>query len=232
MKDLKKSKNRLLQTTLLVLVLGFIGLSALVFNFPASMIDLKISLKIQSSQSLTLDHVMGFISWFGTMPVSGIMIAVTALVFLLTGYRREALFILLTAFSGLISTVIKVLIDRPRPTKDLVRIVEIARQQSFPSGHTLFYTIFFGFIIIVMGNLKSVYYPVRLTIIVCAALMILLIPFSRIYLGAHWFTDVLGGAILGILCLSVLGYFYLPKKGEPEVVPEEPEIVKDIMKDI
>lgn len=196
-----------------MLTVGFIGLSCLVYIFPPSFIDLKISLEIQEHHNLTIDHLMTFISWFGNMPVSVITVAVAALLFFIFNYRREAAFTLLTLLSGLISTVIKLLINRPRPTKDLVRIIEITRQQSFPSGHTLFYTVFFGFMIIIMANLKFVNYYVRISVTVLSGGMILLIPFSRIYLGAHWFTDVLGGAMLGILCLFVIGYFYLPKKG-------------------
>jgi len=215
MKELKNNKNRLLTTILIVLIVGFIILSVGVYILPPSFIDLKISLKIQSHQNVTLDEVMAFISWFGNMPVSLIMVLAVAAVFFAFSYRREALFTVLTLSSGVVSTIIKMLIDRPRPTKDLVRIIEITRQQSFPSGHTLFYTVFFGFIIVMMGNLKSVNIYLRGTITVISGLLILLIPFSRIYLGAHWFTDVLGGAMLGILCVFVLGYFYLPKKEVP-----------------
>jgi membrane-associated phospholipid phosphatase len=219
MKELKNNKNRLLTTILVVLVVGFILLSVGVYLLPPSFIDLKISLKIQAHQNVTLDELMSFISWFGNMPVSLIMVLIVAAIFFIFNYRREALFTVLTLSSGVVSTVIKMLIDRPRPTKDLVRIIEITRQQSFPSGHTLFYTVFFGFVIVMMGNLKSVSIYLRGTITVISAVMILLIPFSRIYLGAHWFTDVLGGAMLGILCVFVLGYFYLPKKEADPAVP-------------
>lgn len=212
MKVLIKNKNRLLINTLLVISTAFIGLSCFIFFFPLSSIDLDISREIQAHQSITLDHFMAFVSLFGTMPYSAITVAVAAIIFFIFKLRKEALFMLLTTLSGLVSTVVKLLINRPRPGKDLVRIIETTRQQSFPSGHTLFYTVFFGFLIIVMGNLKSLNYYLRMSVIGLSAAMILLIPFSRIYLGAHWFTDVLGGAMLGVLCLSVQGYFYLPKK--------------------
>ena len=211
MKFLSKSKNRLLVNTLLVIAAAFLGLSCLIYFFPLSFIDLGISRKIQVHHNVTLDHFMAAISLFGTMPYSAVTIGATALLFFIFKLRKEALFTLLTALSGLVSSLVKLLINRPRPAKDLVRIIEITREQSFPSGHTLFYTVFFGFLIIIMGNLKSVNYYFRISIIVLSSAMILLIPFSRIYLGAHWFTDVLGGALLGVLCLSVLGYFYLPK---------------------
>lgn len=195
-----------------VLTIGFIILSYLVHIYPPSSLDLNISHEVQKDHTLALDHFTAFISWFGHVSVAGAMTALVALLFFLFNYKREALFTILTLASGLISTVIKIMVNRPRPTKELVRIVEIAKQQSFPSGHTLFYTIFFGFLIIVMANLKSVNHYIRVGVTVVSAAMILLIPVCRIYLGAHWFTDVLGGLILGVLCLFVLGYFYLSDK--------------------
>lgn len=212
MKVLSRNKNRLLVNILFVITAAFIGLSCLIYFFPLSFIDLGISREIQEHHNVTLDHFMAFISMFGTMPYSAITVGLVALLFLIFKHRKEALFTLLTALSGLVSSLTKLLINRPRPGKDLVRIIEITREQSFPSGHTLFYTVFFGFLIIVMGNLKSVNYYFRMVVTSFSAAMILLVPFSRIYLGAHWFTDVLGGAMLGVLCLLVLGYFYLPKK--------------------
>lgn len=212
MKVLSKSKGQLLVNTLLIITTAFIGLSCFIYFFPLSFIDLDVSRLIQKYNNATLDNLMAFISLFGTMPYSGITVGVVALLFFIFNHKKEALFTLLTSLSGLVSTLVKMLIDRPRPGKDLVRIIEITRQQSFPSGHTLFYTVFFGFLIIAMGNLKSINFYVRVTVSTLSSAMLLLIPFSRIYLGAHWFTDVLGGAMLGVLCLSVLGYFYLPKK--------------------
>lgn len=210
---LNTNKRRLLTATLFILTIGFIGLSCLVYIFPPSLIDLEVSLEIQEHHNLTLDHFMTFISWFGTMPVSVIMVGLIALIFFLTKYKREAVFTLFTLSSGVLSTITKALINRSRPTKDLVRIIEITRQQSFPSGHTMFYTVFFGFLIIVMDNLKYLNYHLRIGVTVLSAVMILMVPFSRIYLGAHWFTDVLGGVILGLLSLFVIGYYYLFGKG-------------------
>jgi membrane-associated phospholipid phosphatase len=212
MKVLSKNKNRLLLNILFIITAGFIGLSCFIYFFPLSSIDLEISRQIQGRNNVTLDRFMSFVSLFGTMPYSAITVIMSALLFLLSKHRKEALFTVLSALSGVVSTLSKMLINRPRPGKDLVRIIEITREQSFPSGHTLFYTVFFGFLIIAMSNLKSVNYYVRIVVIILSAAMILLVPLSRIYLGAHWFTDVLGGAMLGVLCLSVLGYFYLPKR--------------------
>ena len=49
----------------------------------------------------------------------------------------------------------------------------------------------------------------RLAVASISLFMIFLVPVSRIFLGVHWFTDVLGGFLLGLICLYVMGYFYL-----------------------
>lgn len=193
----------------LVLCSGFIFLTFMVALFPPSAIDLKISQVIQSAQRPGLDQVMKFISWFGAFPVPLFICLLVSLLFYLARLRREAGFLLLTLISGLISTVIKMLVNRPRPTANLVRIVEVAKQQSFPSGHMLFYTIFFGFLLILMWNLKHINLAVRVITAVISVLLILLVPVSRIYLGAHWFTDVLGGFMLGVIYLYGLSFLYL-----------------------
>ncbi|WP_160292144.1 phosphatase PAP2 family protein [Pedobacter lusitanus] len=179
--------------------------------FPPSALDLKISAAVQSIQSPELDRVMILISWFGAFPVPMFMGLLIAIIFYLFKFRREALFVVLTFVSGAISSIIKIIVNRPRPTVNLVRIVEVAKQQSFPSGHMLFYTIFFGFLLVLMWNFKQLNSWLRAGVSVISAFLILTIPFSRIYLGAHWFTDVLGGFILGLICLYIIGAFYLKK---------------------
>lgn len=207
------TSNRKILIIWLIIILcsGFIFLTFIAALFPPSAIDLEISTAVQSTQSPGLDSAMKFISWFGAFPVPMFIGLLVAVIFYLFKFKREAIFIILTFISGIISTVIKFIVDRPRPTMDVVRIVEIARQQSFPSGHTLFYTIFFGFLLVLMWNLKQINVIVRTIVTVISASLILMIPFSRIYLGAHWFTDVLGGFILGLICLYMISILYLKK---------------------
>lgn len=207
--DLLSDKKRTLFGVIAVLISGFAGLSYFVIITPPSFLDLHVSEELQERHSVLLDSAMKLVSWFGNVPQSIILVAVTATLFLVFSYRKEALFTLITLISGLLSSAMKLLLNRPRPTEDLVRIIEKAKRQSFPSGHTLFYTIFFGFLVIAMTSLRSVPLIVRIVVGTLSALMIFFVPVSRVYLGAHWFTDVLGGFVLGIICLFFLGYIYL-----------------------
>ena len=204
-------RKRLLFYVLGILALGFIILTGLISVFPESVIDREFSEEIQEYHHPSLNLLMKAISAVGVFPYSFIMIVITALIFLAFKFRKEALYICFTGISGVVTYSLKILINRPRPTKDLVRIIEEAKRQSFPSGHVLFYVLFFGFLALLMYNLKSIPKQIRLFIGGLSLFMIFTVPFSRVYLGAHWFTDVLGGFMLGMLCLLILSLFYLRK---------------------
>ncbi|MDB5128546.1 phosphatase PAP2 family protein [Mucilaginibacter sp.] len=204
----KKHKRRMLYVIGTITV-GFLLLTAFVFFLPLSIIDREFSEEVQEHQNQFLDTVMKVISWFGYMPNSPIIVLGTAFMFFLAKYKREAIFVVLTLISGLVSSLVKLLINRPRPSQSLVRILEKTQQQSFPSGHVLFYVTFFGFLTLLMYQLTAIPKYLRTIIAVASLLLIFSIPFSRIYLGAHWFTDVLGGLLLGLLCLSAVSYLYL-----------------------
>lgn len=206
---LDSRKKRALLFSLSVITAGFLLLTAFVLFFPKSVIDLEFSEEVQEHSSHLLDATMKAISWFGYMPNSPVVVVLTAFLFFVFKHKREALFILLTLLSGFVSTIVKVLVNRPRPEAALFRVVEKTSQQSFPSGHVLFYVIFFGFLVLLMYRLTAIPKYLRTLIAIFSLLLIFTIPFSRIYLGAHWFSDVLGGFLLGINCLCVLSFLYL-----------------------
>lgn len=203
-----------------VITLGFIALSIIVAVYPTLAIDIKFSREIQEHQNPLIDRFMYLISTPGYMPESVILVTVTSLLFFIFKYKKAAVFILLTAVSGLISTIAKALVNRPRPSKDFVRIVFETTQQSFPSGHMMFYVVFFGFLLLLMYQLEHFSNIIRYLVGGISIFFIFTIPFSRIYLGAHWFTDVLGGFLLGLLSLYLLSWLYLRKRADKEEAPE------------
>ncbi len=191
--------------------IGFVVLTILISVFPKSLVDLEFSQEMQEHQNPTLDALMKLVSWFGYSPGSVIVVLSGVLLFFIFKYKKEALCILITALSGLVTLLVKIVVNRPRPTEPIVRIVQKVNQQSFPSGHVLFYIVYFGFLTVLMYHLKTIPKIMRISVTAISMLLIFAIPFSRIYLGAHWFTDVLGGFLLGILCLYALCLFYFRK---------------------
>lgn len=206
---LEANKKLLFYATLISLLIIFILLSVFVTFISPEYLDLHISREIQENQTENLNTLMIGISWLGRTPVSIAMVALTALVLVLLKYKNEALLILSTLLSGIVGLILKILINRPRPSQDLVVLLEKTQYQSFPSGHVLFYTVFFGALILIFLHMKKIKYSLRILLITACLVMIFLGAFSRIYLGAHWFTDVLGGFIVGIICLFAMGSIYV-----------------------
>ncbi|WP_377113047.1 phosphatase PAP2 family protein [Mucilaginibacter litoreus] len=204
---------------LILIIAGFVALSVLVIAYPEMALDIRLSKDIQQHQNPFIDGVMLLISTPGYMPESVIIVPVTALLFFLFKYKKAAGFILLTGVSGLISTIVKALINRPRPSDGLVRVILKTTQQSFPSGHVLFYVAFFGLLIVLMLQLEGISKWIKYPVLFISLFLILSIPISRIYMGAHWFTDVLGGFMLGILYLYLLSWLYLRKPADKQEAP-------------
>ncbi len=103
-------------------------------------------------------------------------------------------------FAYLVSVVFKNIFRRARP---LVNLIEKPLDYSFPSGHTLCSVAFYGFIIYLVNkyvnNKVFKYFICTLCVIT-----IILIAFSRIYLSVHFFSDVVCGGILGLVCLLMM----------------------------
>jgi len=187
---MNKYRRQLIFYVVGIISLGFIGLCILVLIFPHSFIDTEFSSEVQEHQSPALDSLMKWISWPGYMPRSMILVVTAAAFFYFSKYKKEAFYILLTLLSGIVGALIKIAINRPRPAAPIVSIIEITKGQSFPSGHVLFYVVFFGFLTVLMVHLKSIAKKIRIPLAILSIVFIFSIPFSRVYLGAHWFTDV------------------------------------------
>lgn len=206
---LRTNKKLLFISALVALLIVFILLSCFVLFLPPEYLDIHISGEIQENQTQNLNTIMIGISWFGRTPVSMVMVGLSSLVCLILGYKKEALLVLSTLLSGVVGLALKMLINRPRPSKDLVVLLEETKYQSFPSGHVLFYTVFFGSLLLIILHAQKIRLKIKLFLITLCLSVIFFGAVSRVYLGAHWFTDVLGGFIVGVFCVLVMGHFYM-----------------------
>jgi len=208
-----RNKERLLfKASLITLLVIFIVLALFVFVAPPEFLDIHISEEIQEKQTPILNHIMIGISWFGQPLTAGVIVILSSFFFLVAGLKKEALLIVSTLLSSILGLALKMLINRPRPSKDLVVLLEETKFQSFPSGHVLFYTVFFGTLILIILRFKGIRNKIKLFLITVCLSFIFFGSVSRVYLGAHWFTDVLGAFVLGILYVLIMGYFYIHNK--------------------
>ena len=100
--------------------------------------------------------------------------------------------------STILNNVIKLIIRRPRP----IYMTVIENTFSYPSGHMMASTTLYGFLIYLL--IKS-HYPKKYKIYygIILGLLILCVGISRIYLGAHYFSDIFGGALLSLALLVI-----------------------------
>jgi len=185
----------------------FGGLAFLVSDGLTAGVDLVATQTVQGIAAPWFGPLMLGVSAFGFPPQSYIIVAAIAGLLWRSGYRTESGFALLAAASAILTEGIKVLVGRPRPGADLVDVIAGAGGNSFPSGHTLFYVTFFGFLAyLAYAQLKPG--RLRTAVLWLTGLLILLVGPSRIWMGQHWASDVLASYALGLTYLVVLVQWY------------------------
>lgn len=209
--------NKRLLAFYALVVVSIIGLTIFVQNYPISSFDLTMTREIQEQRTWDLTLLMKSISIFGDTLVASLSIIIASLLFFLTYRRREACFTLAVILPDLFNILIKIAIHRPRPTLEDAKIFLKFTQTGFPSGHVVHYVVFFGFLLTVMIVDKNIPIFWRISVGILSAFLILAVSISRIYLGAHWATDVIGGYLFGFAYLGIILKYYLkdPKFKRP-----------------
>lgn len=164
-------------------------------------IDLYISQFIQKLNNLFLKDFLWYISYIGNVAPLFSILFLCLVYFYFTKHRKAAFFLITSATVGVgISTLLKRIIARPRPSPTLVDVAVKHSDFSFPSTHCVSFTIIFGFLYyyLTIHHKKN---PLNKLTRFILLFVIVSVGVSRIYLGAHWFSDVLGGYILGLLVL-------------------------------
>ncbi len=199
----------LFQLSLLSITAAFAVLTFLVKTTPSFAIDLQITRGLQSINTPLFRGLMTAVSWAGFGPQSAIITVLIVLVVYGFGLHWEALMALIAAVSSTaINVLVKDLIQRPRPTAAAVNVIDVLNSYSFPSGHVMYYLGFLGFIGFLVFSLLKPSLK-RSLLLVLIGVPIALIGISRIYLGQHWASDVLGSYLLGSLTLVAIIQFYL-----------------------
>jgi undecaprenyl-diphosphatase len=201
-------RARLFRLYLLAAMLGFLVLLALATNLPYLPIDVVVTHAVQRIQAPWFTALMRVISWPGFEPQSLVVSGLICLALWAAGLRWESVCALLAAVApAAVGTGIKFLVQRPRPAASLVQVFEQLNSFSFPSGHVLFYTAFFGFLIYLLYSLfkRSWWRALALALL---GVFVALVGVSRIDLGQHWFSDVLAAYLFGSLWLALSVYVY------------------------
>jgi undecaprenyl-diphosphatase len=195
---------------------GFVGIFAAVRAHRSEAFDLAMSLKLQRRRSPLLDRVMAVASWLGFPPQSRVVPPVIIASLFALRFRTEAAFESLAWGTGLVSTILKEIMKRPRPVagEDLRVVAAPLGGSSFPSGHVITYMGTYGFLTYMAHTLIRPVGPRRVVVGGLAAVLALVGP-SRIYQGHHWPTDVTASYLLGTSYVIALTTLYRRVKGDP-----------------
>jgi membrane-associated phospholipid phosphatase len=181
---------------------------------PLTITDVRFSNWLHSHGSAPLTKVMWIVT---TLHTSLVVCVAAVLVGLYLWRRRERYWVValgLSVFGGLLlNKILKLMFHRARPHfRDAIQMLT---SYSFPSGHTMIATVFWG-AIAAFVIAKSTNWPRRILAAAVAIILIMLVAFSRIYLGAHYLSDVLGAMAEGLawtaLSLTALYYFWKQDK--------------------
>ena len=177
--------------------------------------DLPLAQWIQSLSTPWLDTAMKSVTSLGDPLVAVASVVVLAAGFALVRRWQEAVAFLGVLVLDSLLRVIKLAVDRARPSNELLRILERGVDGSggsFPSGHAYHAVVFWGLLLVlVVGGIRPPWLRWSATLSLLA--WILLSGVARVYVGAHWPSDVLGSIVLGVPSVALLIYLYQRLKG-------------------
>jgi undecaprenyl-diphosphatase len=202
-------KNTRRQFIILITILAILSLALSIYawrntRFPG---DLYLTLQLQSFHNETFRSIMEWLSYlFASWRAALIVIAAGLMVWWRIGRLEGLLFPAVGLFS-LFAYALKIAINQPRPSAGLVQVLTTESSRGFPSSHAFFSVLVLG----LMAYLLFVHLRTRWMKIFSLAVLImlgLLVGTSRVYLGVHWTSEVIGGYLTGGVFLMLILWFY------------------------
>ncbi|MDQ3099097.1 MAG: phosphatase PAP2 family protein [bacterium] len=194
---------------LVLLVISFAVLSVLAKLNPYFPIDVTITRTIQQINLPFFNQLMRIVTFFGNSIPGLVIVSVITILLILMKRSKDAIFLVISsAGASFIGMVMKLLVGRPRPPEELLlNFPGYLKDNSFPSGHVLYFMGVYSFLLFLFYTQVKNIAARTIMMGICFTLLIL-IGISRIYLGAHWFSDTLGSYLVGSIWLYILVYFY------------------------
>lgn len=166
--------------------------------------DLNLALSIQSITMPGFKTLMIWVSALGSGWLSVSIVIIAGFALIAARFQIEGVICLFgVGIGGAINRLLKDLVGRPRPSDTLVQVIRDYQHESFPSGHVVFFIEFFGFLLFLSYVLLR-RGKLRRASITFFSVLILLVGLSRVYMGAHWPSDVVGAYLAGGIWLMVM----------------------------
>lgn len=164
-------------------------------------IDTKVYNKIVFKEAKTL-----FLKIITSLASTRFFVILSILILLILRNKLAIFLVIFLAGNGIVNEILKRIFKRERP--NIKRLVK-EKGYSYPSGHTMSATCFYGLLIILTMTSSLLLY-IKLAVVLLLVMMIIVIAFSRIYLGVHYFSDVIAGMLGGIIytsfCVQFMSY--------------------------
>lgn len=188
-------------------IISFVALTAAVLILPAFLaFDAHVSEAIRGLSLPGIEMVARFFTTLGSFWPMAVLTLTGSAYLYVRGRRAEALLLFLTVPLGaLLGEGLKMVIHRVRPALEYARIA-IPHSYSFPSGHALSATTFFGTLgfITLIGETRL---RRSAAVVAGCVFMALSVGLSRVYLGVHFLGDVVGGWLLGAAWVTLMIFF-------------------------
>ena len=187
------------------LLAGSIVLSVLAGQHDRLPGDLDLTQRLQDSvfPGLRLSKFVRLVTTTQVVLGTGGVVAVALWLF---GWRRQAVLLVVGLVAmALLQSGLKELVDRPRPTADLVELRAGFSSPSFPAGHVMSPAVLYGLLVYLAMALK-VPLAVRVAVVGWSAFVLVLTGPANVYVGVHWPSDVVGGYAWGAVLVLPLVY--------------------------
>jgi undecaprenyl-diphosphatase len=183
-----------------VCLVGF-GLAAWLVSQPGiPPVDTATTAFLHGLASPTLDTLMEAATLLGSTPVLAAVVGSVVVLLVVRRRRAEAVFLVIALVGSLVlNDGLKLLVQRPRPGFDWA---DVWPETGFPSGHSMKSFVVYLAIALVIWRLSG--RRAGIVALVVAIVLVVTVGISRIYLGAHWLSDVIGGYLAGALWLLIL----------------------------
>jgi len=169
--------------------------------------DVAVAHAIQSASTPWLDAVMRGVSFLSDDAAAIGSVLAAAACLALWRKRPEAVMFLGVLLLDLALRAPKILVGRARPTEDVLRVLEQGSGGGFPSAHTYHMTVFAGLALLLLAS-RIPRGPLRRAAMVALVTLALLTGVSRVYLGAHWPSDVVGAFAYAVPSVAALMFCY------------------------
>ena len=214
----RPGSTALLFGSIVVIGAGWLFLGVLedvISRDPLVQADMSVYQLLQDIRSQPMDWLMVMVTEMGSI---GVMLPLIVVVLAWLAWRRSwttaAYWVGVSSFGELLVLLLKYTLGRHRPVENMYAGLE---QFSFPSGHVTVSTVLMAFLAFLLSRGQT--RPLRAVIALTTGAFIALVAFSRLYLGAHWLSDVLGGMSLGLAWVGFVAMGYSQRVIREDIAP-------------